>query len=62
MHVSLSSPPGNPQAGELKKLSVLLPASLHYRAKRHCLDADITLTELVIRLLETHLNEQESPP
>lgn len=41
-----------------KKLSVILDAKLHGRAKRYALVNDMTLTELVILLLEERLQEQ----
>ena len=41
-----------------KKLSVIMDAKLHNRAKRYALLHDITLTELVIPLLEKHLNQE----
>lgn len=43
----------------IKKLSVLLPANLHRRAKRLALMNDQTLTNLIIGLLETHLDQAE---
>jgi len=41
-----------------KKLSVILNAKLHGRAKRYALINDMTLTELVILLLEERLQDQ----
>jgi hypothetical protein len=40
----------------IKKLSVLLPASLHLRAKRRALLSDQSLTDLIITLLSDHLD------
>ena len=40
-----------------KKLSVILDTELHRRAKRYALVNDITLTELVIALLEERLSK-----
>ncbi len=40
----------------VKKLSVLLPGSLHKRAKRRALLNDQTLTDLIIDLLTNHLD------
>lgn len=47
-----------------KKLSVLLPADLHQRARRHALLHDKTLTTLIIELLNQALeaSEREPPP
>jgi hypothetical protein len=44
---------------EPKKLSILISRDLHARAKRYALLQDITLTKLVIELLEVHLNSSE---
>ena len=44
---------------QIKKLSVLLPASLHKRAKRRALLNDQTLTELVINLLANYLDNTD---
>jgi hypothetical protein len=41
----------------VKKLSVLLPADLHRRARRHALLHDKTLTTLIIELLNQALEE-----
>jgi len=38
-----------------KKLSVMLSGSLHLEAKRYCLEHDITLTDLISRLLRGFL-------
>jgi len=46
----------------VKKLSVLLPADLHQRARRHALLHDKTLTTLIIELLSTALNDAEAHP
>jgi hypothetical protein len=40
----------------VKKLSVLLPANLHHRAKRQALLNDQSLTDLIITLLSNHLD------
>ena len=48
------------QQNPTKKLSVTLDARLHSRAKRYALINDITLTELVIALLEERLNKDSS--
>lgn len=48
------------QQNPTKKLSVILDARLHSRAKRYALINDITLTELVIALLEERLNKDSS--
>lgn len=40
-----------------KKLSVILDAKLHGRAKRYALLNDMTLTELVTSLLEERLQQ-----
>jgi len=40
-----------------KKLSVILDTELHRRAKRYALVNDMTLTELVIALLEERLSK-----
>jgi hypothetical protein len=45
----------------VKKLSVIMPASLHLRAKRYALVNDQTLTELVISKLEEFLDGAEGP-
>lgn len=45
----------------VKKLSVLLPADLHRRARRHALLHDKTLTTLIIELLNQALEEPEPP-
>ena len=44
----------------VKKLSVVMPASLHNRAKRYALETDQTLTELVITQLEQFLDGVKS--
>jgi hypothetical protein len=41
-----------------KKLSVILDAKLHKKVKRYALLNDMTLTELVIELLEERLNQK----
>jgi len=41
-----------------KKLSVILDAKLHNKAKRYALLNNKTLTELVIELLEERLNQE----
>jgi len=43
----------------IKKLSVLLPAKLHLRAKRQAVLNDQTLTDLIISLLLDHLESAE---
>jgi hypothetical protein len=43
----------------VKKLSVLLPANLHMRAKRQALLSDQSLTDLIITLLSNHLDSAE---
>jgi hypothetical protein len=45
----------------IKKLSVLLPRKLHLRAKRHALQNDQTLTDLIITLLTDHLDAAGAP-
>jgi predicted HicB family RNase H-like nuclease len=40
----------------VKKLSVLLAADLHKRAKRSALQTDQSLTDLIITLLTQHLD------
>jgi hypothetical protein len=47
---------GESALDSVKKLSVLLPTSLHKRAKRRALLNDQTLTDLIIGLLTTHLD------
>lgn len=42
-----------------KKLSVLLPAELHLRAKRQAVLKDQTLTDLIISLLLEYLESAE---
>jgi hypothetical protein len=42
-----------------KKLSVILDAKLHGQAKRYALINDMTLTELVISLLEERLQQSD---
>lgn len=42
-----------------KKLSVILTSELHLRAKRHALENDQTLTDLIETLLLNHLNAHE---
>lgn len=46
----------------IKKLSVLLPASLHLRAKRQALLTDQSLTELITTLLANHLDSADRKP
>ena len=46
----------------IKKLSVLLPASLHLRAKRQALLTDQSLTELITTLLSNHLDSADRKP
>jgi len=41
-----------------KKLSVILNAKLHSQAKRFALINDMTLTELVVLLLEERLSQE----
>jgi hypothetical protein len=41
--------------GPTKKLSVIMEAGLHSRAKRFALLNDITLTELIVKTLEERL-------
>ena len=41
-----------------KKLSVILDAKLHSQAKRFAVINDMTLTELVVSLLEERLNQE----
>jgi hypothetical protein len=41
--------------GPTKKLSVILEATLHSRAKRFALMNDVTLTELIVTVLEERL-------
>ena len=56
----LSSPgPATIKNVTVKKLSVVMPASLHQRAKRYALQSDQTLTELVITQLEQFLDGVE---
>lgn len=44
-----------------KKLSVILDATLHRRAKRYALMHDLTLTDLVVELLEERLSQPSAP-
>jgi hypothetical protein len=58
---------GDPGPAIFKKLSVVMPASLHQRAKRYAVKTDQTLTELVISQLEQFLDgverdESQVPP
>ena len=46
----------------VKKLSVLLPAQLHLRAKRYALLSDQTLTDLITNLLTDFLDASEAAP
>lgn len=46
----------------VKKLSVLLPAELHRRARRHALLHDKTLTTLIIELLSEVLDDADTQP
>ena len=46
----------------VKKLSVLLPAPLHLRAKRYALLSDQTLTDLITNLLTDFLDTSEAAP
>ncbi|MCP9859320.1 MULTISPECIES: hypothetical protein [unclassified Cyanobium] len=46
----------------IKKLSVLLPATLHLRAKRQAVLNDQTLTDLIISLLLDYLESAEQEP
>lgn len=57
----------DPNPAIFKKLSVVIPASLHQRAKRYAVKTDQTLTELVISQLEQFLDgverdESQVPP
>jgi hypothetical protein len=45
---------------DTKKLSVILDAKLHNRAKRYALINDMTLTELVISLLLERLDQDNT--
>jgi hypothetical protein len=57
----LNSPdPATFKSATFKKLSVVMPASLHQRAKRYALETDQTLTELVITQLEQFLDGVKS--
>jgi hypothetical protein len=48
------------EAGKsVKKLSVLLPASLHMRAKRRAVLSDQSLTDLIVTLLSQHLDSAD---
>jgi len=47
-------------ADATKKLSVILDANLHRRAKRYALMQDMTLTDLVIELLEERLSQPDA--
>jgi hypothetical protein len=49
-----------PDPANVKKLSVVMSARLHQRAKRYALRTDQTLTELVITQLEKFLDSVES--
>jgi hypothetical protein len=49
----------DPYPANFKKLSVVIPASLHQRAKRYAVKTDQTLTELVISQLEQFLDGVE---
>jgi hypothetical protein len=46
----------------VKKLSVLLPAPLHLRAKRYALLSDQTLTDLITNLLTDFLDAADAAP
>ncbi len=48
-------------AGESKKLSIVLSKEMHRRAKMQALKEDVTLKHLVVRLIEQHLNQQQTP-
>jgi hypothetical protein len=48
-------------AGESKKLSIVLSKEMHRRAKMQALKEDVTLKDLVMRLIEQHLNQQQTP-
>ena len=41
-----------------KKLSIVLGKEMHRRAKMQALKEDVTLKQLVVSLLEKHLNDQ----
>jgi macrodomain Ter protein organizer (MatP/YcbG family) len=46
------------QPKSTKKLSVILDAKLHNQAKRFAVINDMTLTELVVSLLEERLSQE----
>ena len=48
----------NKKPNPTKKLSVILNAKLHSQAKRFALINDMTLTELVVSLLEERLSQE----
>jgi hypothetical protein len=50
----------DPTPAEVTKLSVIMPADLHRRAKRYALLHDQTLTQLVISQLSDFLDHAES--
>ena len=43
---------------ESKKLSIVLTKDMHRRAKMQAVHEDITLKDLVVRLIEQHLDQQ----
>ena len=45
-----------------KKLSVILDEKLHNQAKRYAVINDMTLTQLVVSLLEERLNQEHPYP
>jgi hypothetical protein len=50
----------DPIPAEVTKLSVIMPADLHRRAKRYALLHDQTLTQLVITQLSEFLDQADS--
>ena len=47
-----------PVSKESKKLSIVLTKDMHRRAKMQAVQEDITLKDLVVRLIEQHLDQE----
>ncbi|GEM_PF-7084575 len=60
MHSVEAPSPPEPEKQELKKLSILIDKQFHTQLKRYVIEQDCTITELVLTLLQQHLNGQSN--
>ena len=52
--------PASQDAQERKKLSIVLSKEMHRRAKMQALEEDVTLRDLIVRLISNYLENPQS--